>query len=70
MKILIVDDEKHIAEGLRFNLEADDFEVETAHDGAENGRFYGRQNFARNGKLHADLDADRARQTGRRASEF
>ena len=33
MKILIVEDEKHIAEGLRFNLEADGFEVETAYDG-------------------------------------
>ena len=33
MKILIVEDEKHIAEGLRFNLEADGFEVETAEDG-------------------------------------
>lgn len=33
MKILIVEDEKHIAEGLRFNLELDDFEVEMVHDG-------------------------------------
>ena len=33
MKILIVEDEKHIAEGLRFNLEADGFEVQTAYDG-------------------------------------
>lgn len=33
MKILIVEDEKHIAEGLRFNLEADGFEVETAYNG-------------------------------------
>lgn len=33
MKILIVEDEKHIAEGLRFNLELDDFEVKTAEDG-------------------------------------
>ena len=33
MKILIVEDEKNIAEGLRFNLEADGFEVETAYDG-------------------------------------
>ena len=33
MKILIVEDEKHIAEGLRFNLEADGFEVDTAYDG-------------------------------------
>ncbi len=33
MKILIVEDEKHLAEGLRFNLEADGFEVENAMDG-------------------------------------
>ena len=33
MKILIVEDEKHIAEGLRFNLELDGFEVKMAHDG-------------------------------------
>ena len=33
MKVLIVEDEKHIAEGLRFNLEIDGFEVKTAHDG-------------------------------------
>ncbi|MGC2235574.1 MAG: response regulator transcription factor [Pyrinomonadaceae bacterium] len=34
MKILIVEDELHLAEGMRFNLEADGFEVETAADGA------------------------------------
>lgn len=47
MKILIVEDEKHLAEGLRFNLEADGFEVENALDGeaalqsllAENKKF-------------------------------
>ena len=33
MKILIVEDEEHLANGLRFNLEADGFEVETAFDG-------------------------------------
>ncbi len=33
MKILIVEDEKHIAEGLRFNLEMDGFEVKVKHDG-------------------------------------
>lgn len=33
MKILIVEDEKHIAEGIRFNLELDDFEVKIAEDG-------------------------------------
>lgn len=29
MKILVVEDEKHLAEGLRFNLEAENYEVET-----------------------------------------
>ena len=32
-KILIVEDEQHIAEGLRFNLEAEGFETELAADG-------------------------------------
>ncbi|HEX7316225.1 MAG TPA: response regulator transcription factor [Pyrinomonadaceae bacterium] len=31
--VLIVEDEKHLAEGLRFNLEAEGYEVETAADG-------------------------------------
>ena len=34
MKVLIVEDEQHIAEGLRFNLEAEGFAVEIAADGA------------------------------------
>jgi DNA-binding response OmpR family regulator len=33
LKILIVEDEQHIADGLRFNLEAEGFEVELAADG-------------------------------------
>jgi DNA-binding response OmpR family regulator len=33
MKILIVEDEEHIADGLRFNLEAEGYEAEIAHDG-------------------------------------
>jgi len=33
MKILIVEDEQHIADGLRFNLEAEGFETEVASDG-------------------------------------
>jgi DNA-binding response OmpR family regulator len=33
MKILIVEDEQHIADGLRFNLEEENFEVEIAGDG-------------------------------------
>ena len=35
MNILIVEDEKHIADGLRFNLEAEGFEVEIAGDGKQ-----------------------------------
>jgi len=31
--VLIVEDEKHLAEGLRFNLEAEGYRVETAADG-------------------------------------
>lgn len=33
MKILIVEDEQHIADGLRFNLEAEGYEAEIANDG-------------------------------------
>jgi DNA-binding response OmpR family regulator len=33
MKILIVEDEQHIADGLRFNLEADGYEADIAADG-------------------------------------
>src|SRR5687767_6901863 len=33
MKILIVEDEVHIADGLRFNLEAEGYEAEIVHDG-------------------------------------
>lgn len=45
MKILIVEDEQHIAHGLRFNLEAEGYEAEIAPDGetglelAEKGNF-------------------------------
>ena len=35
MNILIVEDEQHIADGLRFNLEAEGFEVEIAGDGKQ-----------------------------------
>ncbi len=34
MKILVVDDEKTIVKGLKFNLENDGYEVECAYDGA------------------------------------
>lgn len=33
MKVLIVEDEQHLAEGLRFNLEAEGFEIALAADG-------------------------------------
>ena len=32
-RILVVEDEKHLAEGLRFNLEADGYEVEVVDTG-------------------------------------
>ena len=35
MKILIVEDEKHLAEGLQFNLEAEGYETEIAADGKQ-----------------------------------
>lgn len=34
-KILIVEDEKHLAEGLRFNLEVEEYDVEVVMDGNE-----------------------------------
>ncbi len=33
MKILIVEDEQHLADGLRYNLEAEGFEVDIVADG-------------------------------------
>ena len=33
-RILVVEDERHIADGLRFNLEAEGFEVTVVHNGA------------------------------------
>ncbi|HLM01208.1 MAG TPA: response regulator transcription factor [Pyrinomonadaceae bacterium] len=44
MKILIVEDEQHLAEGLRFNLEAENFEVELAADGVEALRLVDEEN--------------------------
>ncbi len=44
-RILIVEDEQHLADGLRFNLEAEGFDVEIANDGSiaikilEQGKF-------------------------------
>src|SRR4029453_5039268 len=36
--ILVVEDEEHLAEGLRFNLEAEGHQVETVGDGIEAAR--------------------------------
>ena len=35
MKVLIVDDEKLLVKGMKFNFEQDGYEVETAFDGEE-----------------------------------
>ncbi|MDR1669428.1 MAG: DNA-binding response regulator, partial [Oscillospiraceae bacterium] len=35
MKILVVDDEKTLVKGIKFNLEHEGYEVETAEDGEE-----------------------------------
>lgn len=35
MKILIAEDEEHLAEGLRFNLEAEGYDADTVRDGGE-----------------------------------
>ena len=35
MKILVVDDEKLLVKGIKFNLENDGYEVDTAYDGAQ-----------------------------------
>ena len=35
MKILVVDDEKVIVKGIKFNLENEGYEVDVAYDGAE-----------------------------------
>ncbi len=45
MKILLVEDEKHLADGLKFNLEAEGFEVEIAEDGESALRKLDEKNF-------------------------
>ncbi|MCL2085168.1 MAG: response regulator transcription factor, partial [Oscillospiraceae bacterium] len=35
MRILVVDDEKHLVKGIKFNLEHDGYQVETGSDGEE-----------------------------------
>jgi len=43
--ILIVEDEQHLADGLRFNLEADGYEVEVAESGEEALQSLARRSF-------------------------
>lgn len=45
MKILVVEDEKHLADGLRFNLELEGFEVEIADDGEKALEILAEKNF-------------------------
>ncbi|MBR1497884.1 MAG: response regulator transcription factor [Oscillospiraceae bacterium] len=45
MKILVVDDEKLLVKGLKFNLENEGYEVETCYDGAAAVELAARENF-------------------------
>ena len=45
MKILIVEDEEHLADGLRFNLEAEGYEAEIIGDGGEAVKKLGEEKF-------------------------
>ena len=45
MRILIVEDEEHLADGLRFNLEAEGYEVKIAGDGEAALEFAGKAQF-------------------------
>jgi len=45
MKILIVEDEDHLADGLRFNLEAEGYEAEIVGDGGEAVKKLGEEKF-------------------------
>lgn len=45
MKILIVEDEAHLADGLRFNLEAEGYEAEVVGDGGEAVKTLAREKF-------------------------
>jgi len=45
MKILIVEDEKHLAEGLRFNLEAEGYQAEVSETGEGALEFLSKDNF-------------------------
>lgn len=45
MKILVVDDEKLLVKGIKFNLENEGYEVQTAYDGAAAVEMAQRENF-------------------------
>ena len=45
MKILVVDDEKLLVKGIKFNLENEGYEVQTAYDGAAAVELARRENF-------------------------
>ena len=45
MKILVVDDEKLLVKGIKFNLENEGYEVETAYDGAAAVELARRESF-------------------------
>jgi len=45
MKILVVEDENHLAEGLRFNLEAEGYDAEIAETGEGALELLGKENF-------------------------
>ena len=45
MKILVVDDEKLLVKGLKFNLENEGYQVQTAYDGAAAVELVRRENF-------------------------
>lgn len=45
MRILVVEDEQHLADGLKFNLEADGYQVELAETGEQALKILGEKNF-------------------------
>lgn len=45
MRILVVEDEQHLADGLKFNLEADGYQVELAETGEKALEILGEKNF-------------------------
>ena len=58
MKILVVDDEKTIVKGIKFNLENEGYEVECAYDGAAALELARDSGFL---QLELDVDAENER---------